>query len=67
MTLEKEIRDLAVLASAENEDDVRDALLLILRGRQLPRPARNGFFNALAGLLEAAEICHRSTVRLHAS
>ncbi len=56
VTLEKQIRDLAVLASLEGEDDVSDALLLILRGTRLPPPLRRGFVEAVAGLLEVAGI-----------
>ncbi len=56
VSLEKHIRDLAVLASMESEDDVSEALLLIVRGSRLPRALRRGFVSAVAGLLESAEI-----------
>ncbi len=61
-SLEERIRDLAMSASAENEDDVCDALLLTLKVSQLPPAARHGVVSAIAGLLEAAEIC-LSTIR----
>ncbi len=56
VTLEKHIRDLAVLASVESEDEVSEALLLIVRGSRLPRAVRCGLLEAVAGLLDAAEM-----------
>ncbi len=66
VSLEDQIRHLALLASAENEDDVRDALLLIVRGRRLPSAVRRGFVNAVAALLSAAEVCQDISARRQA-
>ncbi len=67
VSLEEQIRQLALVASAENEDEVSDALLLVIRGRQLPRAARRGFVNAIGGLLAAAEICQSISIRARAA
>ncbi len=62
VALAEEIRDLAILASSEQEDDLSDALLVILRAMQLPRPVRRGLVKAVQQLVEAVEICESSAM-----
>ncbi len=62
--LEEQLRSLALVASAEHEDDVSDALLLIVRGMQLPHGTRRAFVTSVGHLLTAAEICQDIASRL---
>ncbi len=65
--LEEQLRSLALVASAENEDDVSDALLLIVRGMQLPPRTRRAFVTSVGHLLTAAEVCQDIAVRLESA